>query len=118
MSAPTRSQVLGLYTTMLRTSRTFASYNFRNYFLRRTKEKFRQYASETDPAKATQFFQEGVKELEVLRRAAVVNRLYEGPKLVVEKERLGRAAGFGGGGSGMEASVGGSGQPTGSQRVA
>ncbi|KZT60007.1 hypothetical protein CALCODRAFT_492997 [Calocera cornea HHB12733] len=113
MSAPTRSQVLGLYTTMLRTSRTFASYNFRNYFIRRTKEKFREHANETNPAKVSELYQDGMKELEVLRRAAVVNRLYEGPKLVVEKERLGRAAGLGGGGAGMEASVGGAGQPTG-----
>jgi len=118
MSAPTRNQVLSLYTSMLRTSRTFASYNFRNYFIRRTRQVFREHAGETDPARARQFLDEGLKELEVLRRAAVVNRLYEGPKLVVEKERLGRAAGLGGGGGGMEASVGGSGQPTGPQRVA
>jgi hypothetical protein len=27
-----------------------------------------------------------VKELEVLRRSAVINRIYEGPRLVVEKD--------------------------------
>ncbi|EJU01328.1 hypothetical protein DACRYDRAFT_22505 [Dacryopinax primogenitus] len=118
MSAPTRAQILNLYTATLRTARTFSSYNFRNYFVRRTKESFRKNSDESDPAKVLELYQDGLKELEVLRRAAVVNRLYEGPKLVVEKERLGRAAGLGGGGAGMEASIGGGGQPTGSQNVA
>lgn len=39
---PTRDALLHLYSSTLRTSRAFSSYNFRNYFLRRTKDTFRE----------------------------------------------------------------------------
>ena len=55
----------------------------------------------------TQFYNEHVKELEVLKRSAEVNRMFEGPKLVVEHPRIITS----GGGAGMEASAGGGGQP-------
>lgn len=44
----------------------------------------------------------------MLKRSALLNRMYEGEKLVVEKPRII----VGGGGAGAEASVGGAGQPT------
>lgn len=62
---------------------------------------------ERDPTRITQLYTEGLEELDVLKRAAIVNRLYEGPKLVVEKPRII----VGGGGAGMDAAVGGAGQP-------
>lgn len=53
------------------------------------------------------FYATARKDLDVLRRAALMNRMYEGEKLVVERPRLI----VGGGGAGAEASTGGSGQP-------
>ncbi|KAG8773687.1 hypothetical protein FRC12_002380 [Ceratobasidium sp. 428] len=106
MSAPTRSQILSLYGQLIRTSRSFSSYNFRNYFLRRTRTQFYQNAKEQDPAQVRTFYETGLKELDVLRRCAMVNRLYEGPRLVVERKPI-----IGGGGAGAEAAVGGGGQP-------
>lgn len=53
------------------------------------------------------FYDTESKELEVIKRAAEVNRMFEGPKLVVEHARPIE----GGGGAGMEASAGGGGQP-------
>ena len=38
---PSRRMILSLYSKMLRTSHSFSSYNFRNYFIRRTKTTFR-----------------------------------------------------------------------------
>ena len=38
---PTKQSLLHLYHSMLRTSQSFSSYNFRNYFVRRTKSTFR-----------------------------------------------------------------------------
>jgi len=38
---PSRNAILGLYASMLRTSRSFSSYNFRHYFIQRTKDAFR-----------------------------------------------------------------------------
>ncbi|KAG8934824.1 hypothetical protein FRC03_009520 [Tulasnella sp. 419] len=101
MSAPSRNMIISLYGDLLRTSRSFASYNFRNYFIRNTRLRFRENLNEKDPVKIQQLYDEGRKELEVLTRAAVVNRLYEGPRLVVEKSKLR----VGGGGAGMEASA-------------
>src|SRR5580658_1305907 len=39
---PSAKAILQLYASMLRTSRSFSSYNFREYFLRRTKTTFRE----------------------------------------------------------------------------
>ncbi len=60
------------------------------------------------PEKLSKFYQTALDDLKVLQRSALMNRLYEGEKLVVEKPRLI----IGGGGAGQEAAVGGGGQPT------
>lgn len=129
-----------------------SNYNFRTYFLRRSRDLFRSnllppsqaalsspFSSEasattpaspgtltspvpsilssappssekqTDAQRVAAFYQTAVKDLQVLRRAAVTNRMYQGERLVVEKPQLFVS---GGGGAGMEASVGGGGQPT------
>lgn len=104
---PSRTARLHLYANLLRASRSFASYNFREYFLRNTRTKFRLAAAETDPARIQASYAEFREQLKVLQRSAVVNRLFEGPKLVVERSRVI----VGGGGSGMEAGTGGAGQP-------
>ncbi len=41
IATPTRQAILNLYHTSLRTSQSFSSYNFREYFVRRTKDSFR-----------------------------------------------------------------------------
>jgi len=70
---------------MLRTSRSFSSYNFREYFLRRTRHTFRAIQNEEDPSKVRTMYTDAMKELSVLRRSAVVNQLYGGWKLAVEQ---------------------------------
>lgn len=88
MSLPSRQARLALYANLLRTSRSFASYNFRSYFLRNAREKFRLAAAETDPQRIQSAYEGLVAELQTMRRAAIVNRLFEGPKLVVEQTRM------------------------------
>ncbi|EPQ51830.1 hypothetical protein GLOTRDRAFT_80829 [Gloeophyllum trabeum ATCC 11539] len=90
---PTRNAILNLYASTLRASRAFSSYNFRNYFIRRTKDTFRQIQNEQDPQKLTSFYNEARKELAVLKRSAVVNQLYGGWRLVVEKQKPERERG-------------------------
>jgi len=94
---------------MLRTSRSFSSYNFREYFLRRTKSTFREIQvcpsdgheyslsnplllsqKERDPARLAALYGESVKELTALKRSAIVNQLYGGWTLAVEKQNLRR----------------------------
>ncbi|KAK0546993.1 hypothetical protein OC861_001675 [Tilletia horrida] len=150
-SGPTRTQILRLYRRYLSTAQSFSSYNFRTYFLRRSRDMFRsallppaqaattspfsKAANVTAPAVPTAlvhassstpqpssppsqdqgtaeervkaFYERAEKELDVLRRAAILNRLYQGEKLVVEQPRII----VGGGGAGAEAGTGGAGQP-------
>ncbi|KAI0793982.1 hypothetical protein C8Q74DRAFT_1365514 [Fomes fomentarius] len=83
---PTKQSLMHLYHSMLRTSQSFSSYNFRHYFVTRTKSTFREIQNETDPAKLAAFYGEKAKELAVLKRSAIVNQLYGGRRLVVEEE--------------------------------
>ncbi|KAG6380333.1 hypothetical protein JVT61DRAFT_8443 [Boletus reticuloceps] len=83
---PSPKAILSLYGSTLRTAKSFSSYNFRNYFLRRTKENFRGIQAEKDPVKLTLAYNEAAKELKVLRRSAIVNQLYGGWRLAVEEQ--------------------------------
>ncbi|KAF9530631.1 hypothetical protein CPB83DRAFT_762884 [Crepidotus variabilis] len=84
--APTKQAITGLYNSMLKTSQSFSSYNFREYFLRRTKDTFKAIEAERDPAKLSTMYSQAVKDHVVLRRSAVVNQLYGGWKVAVEVE--------------------------------
>jgi hypothetical protein len=107
-------RVQALYKATHASASRFASYNFHNYFVRRTDETFRPIiaslekdSSSMSSEAVTRFLEERSQELEVMKRSAEVNRLFEGPKLVVEHA----TPITGGGGAGMEASAGGGGQP-------
>lgn len=105
-SPPSPQAIRQLYHQSLRAASSFASYNYRQYFIQRTRDSFRQHANEKDPDKIAALYEKARGELNVLRRQALINRLYEGPRLVVEK-----TMDIVGGGAGMEASYGGGGQP-------
>ncbi|KLO07838.1 hypothetical protein SCHPADRAFT_836053 [Schizopora paradoxa] len=84
--SPTREAILRLYSSSLRASHSFSSYNFRNYFIRRTKSTFRDMQKEQDSNRLQSMFDEAVKENAVLKRSAIVNQMYGGWRLVVEKQ--------------------------------
>ncbi|KAG0173341.1 hypothetical protein DFQ28_008775 [Apophysomyces sp. BC1034] len=88
MSIPaTRAQVLSLYREFFRHGNKFASYNFRDYALRRSRDGFRANAAETDPAKIAQHIERAQQDLAVLKRQAAISSLYTtGEKLVIEKK--------------------------------
>ncbi|CED82825.1 Uncharacterized conserved protein BCN92 [Phaffia rhodozyma] len=85
-AAPTQAQLQTLYRSSLQASRQFASYNFRSYFVRRTKDQFKAIPSTTQPDILKAWFADRTNELETMKRSAVVNRMFEGPKLVVERD--------------------------------
>lgn len=104
-AAPTKEALVHLYSSTLRASRAFSSYNFRQYFVRRTKGTFREIQvrfhlilcfridspncpeqNERDPAKLSAFYNDRIKELAVIKRSAIVNSLYGGWRLVVEEK--------------------------------
>jgi LYR motif-containing protein 4 len=54
---------------------------------------FSKIQYEKDPAKVSAFYQDAVKELAVMKRSAIVNQLYGGWRLVVEKQKAERQRG-------------------------
>ncbi|KAM6501073.1 hypothetical protein JOM56_004087 [Amanita muscaria] len=89
-TAPCRRSILNLYSSLLRTSSSFSSYNFRNYFVAKTQETFRALQAESDPERARSMYEEAKKELGVLRRSAIVNQIYGGWRLSVEAQQTQR----------------------------
>ncbi|KAL2239573.1 LYR motif-containing protein 4 [Sesamum indicum] len=75
-SAPTRSEVLSLFRSLLRAARDFTDYNIREYAKRRTVDAFRHNCRLSDPAEAAAAFSEGKSQLGVAKRQAVVYSLY------------------------------------------
>ena len=113
MSNINRTHLLALFRALQRSSTKFSSYNFKYYFLRRNRLAFRDFlglhavgkpsndSKANDPQLLKEFYWNQRKELDVISRAAAVNRLFEGERLVVERPRLITS----GGGAGMEASA-------------
>ncbi|KAL9115046.1 MAG: hypothetical protein Q9187_007366 [Circinaria calcarea] len=55
------------FRSLLRQSRQFAAYNFREYAKRRTKDAFRENRGEVDERKVQDLIQRGLKELQMLK---------------------------------------------------
>ena len=70
-----------LYRNLLKASMRFQDYNFRSYFVRRTKEEFRR-GELTSESLAL-----GKSQLEVLQRQATLQSLYPSPKSILETPR-------------------------------
>lgn len=73
------------YRQLLRNGNALTTYNFREYARRRTRDAFREHAGEQDPARIREYIEKGKKELEVLKRQAVISSFFSFDKLVVEK---------------------------------
>ncbi|KAG7907490.1 hypothetical protein KL905_003406 [Ogataea polymorpha] len=76
-------EILSLYRQFLRYSRQFENYNFREYFLRRSREEFRKLKEFDGDTSA--IIEKAKKELGVLRRQSKISQMYHFDKLVVEK---------------------------------
>ncbi|KAL4383330.1 hypothetical protein GQ457_15G006110 [Hibiscus cannabinus] len=81
VSAPTRTEVLHLYRSLLRVARQFCDYNIREYTKRRTVDAIRDNKNLTDPSQLAAAFSDGKAQLEVAKRQALVYSLYA-PKVV------------------------------------
>ncbi|RXW23222.1 hypothetical protein EST38_g2644 [Candolleomyces aberdarensis] len=84
---PSKQAIRSLYHNMLRSSQSFSSYNFREYFKTKTKDQFRAMQNETDPHKLRDMYADAVRDSTILRRSAIVNQLYGGWKLSIEVEK-------------------------------
>jgi hypothetical protein len=63
----TAYEARSLFRSLLRQSKQFAAYNFREYARRRTIDAFREASVESDGRKVQELMQKGLKELQVLR---------------------------------------------------
>uniref|UniRef100_A0A915JM95 Complex 1 LYR protein domain-containing protein n=1 Tax=Romanomermis culicivorax TaxID=13658 RepID=A0A915JM95_ROMCU len=82
---PTKLSWIKLYKDLIRQGRLFASYNYREYTLRRVRDHFQFYRKQNlNEEQSLQLYNKGLTELASLKRQVTVNRLYAGPKLVIE----------------------------------
>ncbi|SPQ19683.1 a2163750-4ee7-4295-b480-621c10712d89 [Thermothielavioides terrestris] len=77
-------KVLSLYRQLLRQGNQFASYNFREYAKRRTRDAFRENKDVEDPRRIQELVQKGLKDLQMMKRQTVISQFYQLDRLVVE----------------------------------
>ncbi|QLG73841.1 hypothetical protein HG535_0F03520 [Zygotorulaspora mrakii] len=82
--SPSRRQVLRLYKQLIKNANQFNDYNFREYFLRRARNTFKENKSVQDAAKLQSLFAEGQRDLGILKRQSIISQMYTFDKLVVE----------------------------------
>lgn len=88
MSASAKES-LNLYRHLLRFSSRIASYNFREYALRRTRDAFHANRLVTDARQRQELVQRGYKELATLQRQSSISQMYGGgpeSKIIVEHQ--------------------------------
>ncbi|KAK8953523.1 hypothetical protein KSP40_PGU000064 [Platanthera guangdongensis] len=73
---PSRSEVMFLFRSLLRTASKFSDYNIREYVRRRTIDRFRENSCLSDSASVAAAFTDGKSQLEIARRQAIVYSLY------------------------------------------
>ncbi|KAI0996338.1 hypothetical protein K3495_g11842 [Podosphaera aphanis] len=83
----TAKHTRSLYRHLLRQGKQFASYNFREYAIRRARDSFRENQDVSEPEKIRELLQKGLKELQVLKRQTVISQFYQLDQLVVEKNK-------------------------------
>ncbi|RKU45404.1 hypothetical protein DL546_005202 [Coniochaeta pulveracea] len=72
------------YRQLLRQGEQFAAYNFREYAKRRTRDAFRENKSVDDPRRIQELIQQGLKDLQMMKRQTVISQFYSLDRLVVE----------------------------------
>ncbi|KAL2009155.1 hypothetical protein VTN00DRAFT_7349 [Thermoascus crustaceus] len=89
----TAFQVRSLFRSLLRQSSQFSNYNFREYARRRTRDAFRQHQNETGERKIQELIQDGLQNLQIMKRQTVISQFYQLDKLVVEGQKTGKQTG-------------------------
>ncbi|OJD27169.1 hypothetical protein ACJ73_01440 [Blastomyces percursus] len=90
-------QARSLFRSLLRQSRQFAAYNFREYARRRTIDAFREHQHVTEERKIQELMQKGLQDLRMMKRQTIISQFYQLDKLVVEGEPTGKEIGNAGG---------------------
>ncbi|KAI3513353.1 hypothetical protein L1887_20684 [Cichorium endivia] len=77
---PSRTKVLSLFRSFLRSARQFPDYNIREYTKRRTIDAFNENKTLSNPSLVAAAFADGNYQLQVAKRQALVYAFYS-PKV-------------------------------------
>ncbi|CAG9764717.1 unnamed protein product [Ceutorhynchus assimilis] len=80
-----KTKILNLYKALLRESQKFSTYNFRSYAVRRIRDAFRDNRNITDSELINNRISEARKNLDLIKRQALVSQMYQTDKLVIER---------------------------------
>jgi hypothetical protein len=78
------NQALTLYRDLLRYSSRLASYNFRQYAIRRVRDGFLANRNISELGKIEAEISKGLEQLEVVKRQSAISQMYKNDRLVVE----------------------------------
>ncbi|CCU77770.1 unnamed protein product [Blumeria hordei] len=87
MRTDSARQARSMYRQLLRQSQQFASYNFREYAKRKTRDSFRENRDVQDNLSIQKLIQKGQKDLQSLKRQTVISQFYQLDQLVVEGKK-------------------------------
>ena len=82
-----RSKILGLYKQMMKESKKFSNYNFREYAIRRVRDGFKEGKVETEPTRVSELVKFAEDQLAVITRQATVGQLYQENAMVLEAKK-------------------------------
>ncbi|TLS23626.1 uncharacterized protein PpBr36_05662 [Pyricularia pennisetigena] len=88
-------KVKSLYRQLLRQSNQFPAYNFREYARRRTRDAFRDSKDVKDAGRIEELYQQGLKDLQIMKRQTVLGQFYQHDRLVIENGISGKETGDG-----------------------
>ena len=78
--------VLKLYRKMLKASKNFEQYNFREYSKRRVRDGFKENKAVNDQKRLKELIIDAQDNLGVIERQSKLSQLYIAPDLVIEKK--------------------------------
>ncbi|KAJ1918193.1 hypothetical protein H4219_002750 [Mycoemilia scoparia] len=79
-----RTEALTLYRNLLRSSRLFKTYNFREYVYRRSRDAFRENKNVSDSEKIQELLKEGNRQLQIAQRQGAINGMFSMNKVIIE----------------------------------
>jgi hypothetical protein len=84
MPGPNKSQVIALYRSFLRHADKIPNYNFKSHAVRRTRMGFVKNRNVEGQELLAQY-QNGLKQLEIVKRQAIINQLFPDEGSVMQK---------------------------------
>ncbi|XP_011500138.1 PREDICTED: LYR motif-containing protein 4 [Ceratosolen solmsi marchali] len=82
-----QNSMLKLYRNLLRESKKWCNYNYREFALRKIRHEFRKNKIIEDPTKIQDCYVKGLQSLETIKRQVIIGNLYKTNKLVIEMDK-------------------------------